>query len=220
MRKYEFTIDFDIRSVNYASFVSALNFPKIIETKTEQKEFRYYVDGTLMKMIYFLKYGVLVKKFHFDLSGIASIVLEYIGSNSDIDSVLWCGGNENDINVFSEYVSVNWPSVHSKSNYTHGFKSNEDIVNLGKGFSCVILGLGSPKQELVGEKLAGLMVPRVYTCGAFISQTAKQNGTEYYPVVFKFLNVRWLYRALREKGHYKRLTYALSKSVTSFKYLK
>jgi N-acetylglucosaminyldiphosphoundecaprenol N-acetyl-beta-D-mannosaminyltransferase len=134
--------------------------------------------------------------------------------------VLWCGGSANDINVFSEYISVNWPSVHSKSKYAHGFKSNEDIVNLGKGFSCVILGLGSPKQELVGEKLAELMVPRVYTCGAFISQTAQQNGTEYYPFVFKFLNLRWLYRALREKGHHKRLTYALSKSVTSFKYIK
>ena len=63
----------------------------------------------------------------------------------------------------------------------------------------VICSMGTPYQEYflldlleLGWKGAG------YTCGGYLDQLVASDGADYYPPFFNVLNLRWLYRIIRE----------------------
>ena len=76
----------------------------------------------------------------------------------------------------------------------------------------IIVGLGTPKQERFAILLKSMgFQGSIYTCGAFITQTAIM-GVKYYPTIINNLHLRWFYRIIKEKKLLKRyiLLYPLS----------
>lgn len=69
----------------------------------------------------------------------------------------------------------------------------------------IVLSLGSPLQEQVGHEIK-MLFPKnkiLFTSGAFISQSSK--NLNYYPEIVNTLNLRFVYRFLKEKHTRKRL---------------
>ncbi|SOD93434.1 WecB/TagA/CpsF family glycosyltransferase [Caenispirillum bisanense] len=62
----------------------------------------------------------------------------------------------------------------------------------------VIVGMGAPWQErlLLALRAAGALRCPAFTCGGYFDQLA--GGLHYYPRAVDALNLRWLYRLLRE----------------------
>lgn len=68
----------------------------------------------------------------------------------------------------------------------------------------VICGMGIVRQEKFLERLKSAGYGGIaFTCGGFISQTAK-NKITYYPKIFDALNLRFVYRMVMEKHTRKR----------------
>lgn len=214
---YTFKEKFELESIKSSSFVSALNFPKIIAANVGQSKLQYFVDGNLMAILLFLRHGRKFEKVNFDFSGIASKVLARI-AESDSRNILFCGGSQSDIDTFIEYIKDEYPLLKSRAKGINGYYVEEVIVEEACKYEIVVLGLGSPKQEIVGEKiLAQGKVDLLLTCGAFITQTANSKGKKYYPRWAEVFSLRWLYRMLNERGHYKRLIFALFYSYRSYR---
>ena len=73
------------------------------------------------------------------------------------------------------------------------------------GDSFVICGMGTPHQESFGLLLKNAKgsIKQIYTCGGFLHQSSE--SIEYYPKWINRLNLRWLYRAIKEDYVLKRL---------------
>ena len=80
--------------------------------------------------------------------------------------------------------------------------------------------MGAPKQEKFAIKAIEHGIKRVYTCGAFISQTSNYNALTTYPNIFILLNIKWMYRLFNEKGHLNRIIYGLKNIFNSINYIK
>lgn len=80
-----------------------------------------------------------------------------------------------------------------------GFRSRAESVRLIKesGARFVLCGMGAPHQEalLVALKDAGFS-GTAFTCGGFLDQLVEKDN--YYPQWVDRLEIRWLYRLLRE----------------------
>jgi len=69
----------------------------------------------------------------------------------------------------------------------------------------VVLSIGSPLQEIVAMELSERgEFYGIFTSGGFVSQTARNKGL-YYPNIVKVLNLRFVYRSIKEPGHIKRI---------------
>jgi N-acetylglucosaminyldiphosphoundecaprenol N-acetyl-beta-D-mannosaminyltransferase len=62
----------------------------------------------------------------------------------------------------------------------------------------IICGMGAPRQEelLVRLRRGGAWKGLGYTCGGYFDQL--QKGLNYYPLLINKLNLRWLYRMIKE----------------------
>lgn len=61
-----------------------------------------------------------------------------------------------------------------------------------------LIGMGGIRQDEFASQVASALDDvSIFTCGAFISQTAAGSG-DYYPSLIKKLDLRWLYRFYRE----------------------
>ena len=95
---------------------------------------------------------------------------------------------------------------------SHGYLEEEEILQFVQGFSemkdeniLVIVGLGSPRQELIGKEiLSSFPRSQIIVCGAFFSQYARQE--RYFPPIINKLHLRMPYRLFKE-GLYSRLPY-------------
>lgn len=216
--KYQFAERFSFEKCNAASFISALNFPKLYESKLLQSNLRFYPDGNLMQLLIFLKTGRLIRKVNFDFSGIATDFFSYCSTLPEGQKIFFCGGSKTDNFEFIDLVKAAYPNLSDRIYGIDGFIEEKRIINEAINYDIVVLGLGSPKQEVTAEQI--LLINnkvKVYTCGAFITQTANSGSGRFYPLLVRIFNVRWLYRAFNETGHYKRLIYALKNAYRSFK---
>lgn len=81
----------------------------------------------------------------------------------------------------------------------HGYHSHAHSVRMikGSGARFVLCGMGAPNQEamLVALKHAGFS-GCAFSCGGFLDQVVERK--EYYPRWVDRLEIRWLYRLIRE----------------------
>lgn len=123
-------------------------------------------------------------------------------------SIFFVGGSIEEIKLFLETIREEFPKLII-SGYHHGYfnyRENQSICDeiRKENPSIAIIGLGTPKQESFAILLKDLGYSgSIYTCGAFISQTALA-GRNFYPKYINKFNLRWLYRIFKEKKHLKR----------------
>ena len=114
------------------------------------------------------------------------------------DEVFFIGGQKDEIINFKKYIAQAYPKLSLKvyDGYAHSCRT-ELAANLTKD-SKLIVGLGTPRQEEFAITKTKLNVcSEIYTCGAFISQTA-QSGGNYYPAYINKLHLRWMWRIWNE----------------------
>ena len=92
--KYFFNSNFKPETEGIHTFVSFINFPKIISSNVSNTKINYYLDGNLLRILYFLKTKKWNTKYHFDRSGIAYQVFSFIEKKDGFVAII--GGKKNE----------------------------------------------------------------------------------------------------------------------------
>lgn len=163
-----------------------------------------YFDGVACVWLYNLFTRTNIKRRSFDFTSDAREVFEICCAKGMKVCVI--GGTRQESRVFSEKLAEAGLAL-DHWDFFSGYLSESDTatwedfvsLNVVDRYDLVLLGLGAPLQEQVGKIISQLSkTTSTITCGAFISQTAVGRRLAYYPPLVSALNLRWLYRAIRE----------------------
>ena len=161
-----------------------------------------FADGSLLVAAIWLLYGKKVKRKSFDMTSIAPLLFKFACENSK--SVYLIGSRPDEIEKAKQNLLSNYPKLNVIG-YRNGYFSSakeseieiEKILNLNPNF--VIVGMGIIKQETFLLNLKSKGYSGIgFTCGGFLHQTSK-NIIMYYPRWVDQLNIRFLYRIIKEK---------------------
>ena len=189
---------FNLKENCVVSFVGYANFIKIdLDTLNS---INWFVDGITLSKVFSLL-NVNAEKCSFDFTGVADdIFLMCVRKNYKIHFI---GGDLIDSETFKTKIQQKYPKLQLSCQDGYKSLSGFDFSGLSEIDICVY-GMGSPIQEKLAIKHKNLF-RYSYTCGAFITQTARSQRKDYYtPLVIRF-QLRWLYRIYYEKGHFMRL---------------
>ena len=121
-------------------------------------------------------------------------------------SLLAIGGTPKDIQVFDQIIRDMFPHI-KRLQFLSGYEEfDPDMIGMIRDLNpdTIILGMGTPKQELFALQLKKTGIESsVFCCGAFISQTANTEG-EYFPKWISKLHLRWVYRIYKEPKLFRR----------------
>lgn len=158
-------------------------------------------DGLLVKILFkiFLFPDKKVPRQSFDFTSLASVIFEQASTSRN--SVFVAGGTSIEARQFVDKVKATYKGL-SIAGYMSGYFESQSIIETVKSAQpdIVLLGLGNVKQEICGSKLRTNFAGTIFTCGAFISQTAGSESLKYYPNLINRLHLRFLYRLFKEKG--------------------
>lgn len=153
-----------------------------------------YVDGITLVWLLNFTYGFKIKRSSFDLTSHADELFSssYI-SNYKVGLI---GGTKKEIEDTVTFFSERYPELNIDF-YHSGYFEDDDLKHLISKFkNCdfIICGMGTPKQEefMIFLKHTFPYGKRIFSCGAFFSQTSSK-GDYYHPLVDK-LNLRWVQR--------------------------
>lgn len=186
--------------VNPFNYFFLRKHPELLETAY------YRVDGiyliSLLKL--FLPKHLNLYRQSFDMTSLAPVVLSYCERKGL--PVYVAGGAPGDAEKFCHILSSEFPNLHF-AGVCSGYLSEDEIIEcvVTSGAQVALLGLGNIKQESVAAKLSQSSKGVFFTCGAFISQTARSNGRHYYPPWINAWNLRWLFRFVNERHVIKRV---------------
>ncbi len=207
------TNSIDIRSLFYNggriySFLNPVSYLDALDNKILFEQFDgIFADGSILVAAIRLLYGKKVTRRSFDMTSMASQLLEYAQKHAKSLYIVASKQEqvENAVKVFKEH----YPKLII-SGYRNGYFSSDNerteeaerIVNKAPDF--LIVGMGAIVQErfLLQVKQTGYEGIG-FTCGGFIHQTAK-NEINYYPAWIDNMNLRFLYRMYKEKHTRKR----------------
>lgn len=176
---------------------------------------RYYCDGMFSALVFSLAVGRRVARTSFDYGSIAGPFLEECARRGL--RLLVMGGQPAEAEAFSAHLMDRYPTL--KQRCIDGFPAggfNDTMIDaiheqLAE-FEVLLLALGSPLQERVGQSLmARGFAGTIITAGAFITQTSLANGQgAYYPTWINSLNLRFLWRLIHEPHTRSRFKYVFS----------
>lgn len=164
----------------------------------------FTLDGIFLVWVIRLLYLKKINRMSPDFSSYFTNVFKWL--DSERIKTCFIGGTPEEINQFYSRIKTLYPGIRvalSLSGY--GLKEKEVIDSiLENKVEVIILGMGSPKQELFALSIKqsgyeGL----IFTCGAFFSQTAAK-GEIYYPKWINKGNIRWMYRIYKQPELFKR----------------
>ncbi|MBR2089529.1 MAG: WecB/TagA/CpsF family glycosyltransferase [Fibrobacter sp.] len=166
-----------------------------------------FVDGKFLALAIRFLYRKKVKRCSFDMTSIAPELFRY--SEIHGKSIYIVASRPEEVERSVGIFCQHYPQLNV-AGFRSGFFADdaemdaeiEKIVALSPDF--VICGMGIVRQEIFLDKLKTAGYKGIaFTCGGFISQTAKAQIT-YYPKFFDLLNLRFVYRMFKEKHTRKR----------------
>lgn len=202
------TGNFDVinLSQNKGSIFTFLNPVSYLSArKNRAKYYQFdgiYADGFILTMFIKLFYGKKIQRCSFDMTSIAPLLFDYACKANK--SVYIIGARQEEIIKAKEVLLNNYQGLFI-SGFRHGyFHSEKDIdheinqiLKINPDF--VIVGMGVIKQESFLIKLKNKNFKGIgFSCGGFLHQTSK-NIINYYPSWVNRLNIRFLYRIVKEK---------------------
>lgn len=166
-----------------------------------------FADGSILVAAIKLVYGKTVTRRSFDMTSLAPELLEYAEKNGKSVYIVASRQEqvEKSVAIFRErYTKLD------VAGYRNGyFLTDEEqvteashIVDVNPDFLIVGMGVLMQERFLLKVKNAGYNGIG-FTCGGFIHQTAKDE-IEYYPAWVDKLNLRFMYRMIKEKHTRKR----------------
>lgn len=165
---------------------------------------QFTLDGIFLVWMIRLLFGRRIERKSPDFSSYFTEVFEWLDQHRK--KAAFIGGTPEEINGFTERVTSLYPGIQVVLTVSGYEKDNEEVAQrvLSGGAEVILLGMGSPRQELFALLLKDRNCQgAIITCGAFISQTATGGG-EYYPVWINRLNLRWAYRMFMEPALFRR----------------
>lgn len=190
---------FQLSNNGFYSFINPVSY---FHFRKNQYSCNFYCDGILSAFLFSLINLKRIERISFDYTSIGHLFFESCEKNNK--SLLIIGGTEDDAKKFSLHLSSKYKKLNflSISGYPqNGFTQTEmeRIAVQSKSFDSVLIGLGSPLQENLGEYIKNSGFPGlILTCGAFISQTSQSTNGIYYPNWINSLNLRFAWRLLKE----------------------
>ena len=186
-----------ISSNRFVSFLNPQNLNHILSNGQFVRDIDFCVDSGILCWLIRLRWNIRVTRFSFDFAGIADEYFQFC--EKSMVSLAVIGASDSELRLFAEKIKGTYPRINLK--YTHhGYFDNsgrDQVIRslLELDIESVVVGLGVPKQEefLSHIKNSGYQ-GSAYTCGAFISQTAKSENLHYYPKFVNQLRIRFLYR--------------------------
>lgn len=188
-------------------YVNGGNYEQIRSALPALQNTRYQVDSIFFFFLFrsLIRSKYLRKRQCFDFSGFADGLFKYCGDRRL--RVFVAGGTAHDIKVFTTKLRTAYSEINF-CGQSHGYIGNEEILESIKSAQpdMIILGLGNGRQEEFAVQVSNACPESsVFTCGGFISQTAASQGLRYYPILVEKLNIRWLYRLIKESHTRRRL---------------
>lgn len=170
------------------------------------------IDGFLLSKLLsiFLKKKIL--RLSFDFTSLADDI--FSRASFEARSVYFVGATKDDICIFVKKIENRYPELKI-SGFSSGYFKNlksyyetlDNIIKLNPDI--VVVGMGSPLQEEFVTRLKfGGWSGSAWTCGGFIHQTAISASLEYYPYWINKLNLRWLFRMVKEPRTIKRYIFS------------
>ena len=185
------------------TFVSFMTYRGLENSNLELDRINLLIDGSILVKLSNLFSRKRYFNYHFDLSGFG-----YLKLREAIDigvPVVIFGGSESEAQIAQEFLNKCFTTdlIVVKDGFQSLEKFRRDATFYHNHL--VVLSVGSPLQEEVALELTerGKFFG-IFTSGGFISQTARNKGN-YYPRYIRFMNLRFLYRSIKEKGHLKRI---------------
>lgn len=168
-----------------------------------------FIDGSILIAVIKILYRKKIQRRSFDMTSVASALFDYSINNNK--SIYIIGAKDKEIKTTIHILKINYPKLEIigyRNGYFDGQKNKEECYNkiISTNPDFLIVGMGTIYQEqfLVEIKKRGFRGIG-FTCGGFISQTAKGiNKIDYYPKWVNKYNVRFLYRMYKEKHTRKR----------------
>ncbi len=170
-----------------------------------------FADGSILVAAIRLFYGKVVTRRSFDMTSLAPELLGY--AEKERKSVYIVASRQKQVEKAVGIFKERYPKL-TIAGFRNGYFSSEEeqyeearhISQLSPDF--LIVGMGALMQErfLLKVKEAGYNGIG-FTCGGFIHQTAKDE-IDYYPAWADKLNLRFVYRMLKEKHTRKRYAQA------------
>lgn len=166
------------------------------------------VDGKFLAVAIRFFYRQRVKRLSFDMTSLAPELFAY--SEIHNKTIYIVAGKQNEVDSTIATFAEHYPKLNFVGARNGYFDDDQEIeceiqkiVSVNPDF--VVCGMGALKQEqfLMRLKKAGYKGVG-FTCGGFISQTSKRNDIVYYPKFFDILDIRFIYRMIKEKHTRKR----------------
>lgn len=162
-----------------------------------------YSDGILLTLLLRLT-GKKISRFSFDRTSLADPIISN-GVKEQSKIVFFGGTHQEALDAKKNFSDLyNYNQIFCFDGYSEDTKIIKIITKIRPDI--LVLSLGFPKQERIAlQAKKVLSKSKIYTSGAFISQSTK--SVNYYPKIIDFLDLRWLYRALKHSHVRKRLFY-------------
>ena len=168
-----------------------------------------FVDGSILIGAIQIFYNKKINRRSFDMTSVAPALFDYSIKNSK--SIYIVGAKEEELKMVINVLKHSYPKLNVigyRNGYFNSQKEKEEeyekIISTSPDFLIVGMGIIYQERFLVEIKNRGFEGIG-FTCGGFISQTAKgKDKIDYYPEWVDKYNVRFLYRMYKEKHTRKR----------------
>ena len=182
--------------LNPVSYLDAINYKSLFDNFDG-----IFADGSILVGAILSLYGKKVKRYSFDMTSVAPMLLKYAVDNGK--TIYIVASRQDQVEKAVKIIEEMYPGINIIG-YRNGYFSTDNeqdeeirhIIDINPDF--LIVGMGAIKQErfLLNVKHAGFKGIG-FTCGGFIHQTSK-NEINYYPAWVDKYNVRFIYRMYRE----------------------
>lgn len=185
-----------------SSFINPFSLGVVAQTLNDDecKAIKFYADGIAVVAYIGLFKKRKIERTSFDDTSIAPEVFTRAVERKL--TVALVGGTEDNIQKARKLLEIKYPGIiisHARSGYFDS--QHEQLHFLESALSCdiLIVGMGAGKQErMLLDMRAKGWLGTGFTCGGYLDQFVHSKGNDYYPALVDKLNLRWLYRMLKE----------------------
>ena len=192
----------------FYTFLNPVSYLEALKNKDLYSNFDgIFVDGKFLAIAIKILYQKKITRFSFDTTSIAPELFSYAEKNNKTLYII--AGKQEEIDKTVAIFCKHFPQLNIIGSRNGYFNSEEEInseiqkiIKINPDF--IVCGMGAVKQEQFLMKLKDANYNGIaFTCGGFISQTSKCSFT-YYPHLFDILDLRFVYRMIKEKHTRKR----------------
>lgn len=194
--------DFHLEEGVDYSFINPFSLGVVVQNLNDQEceRIRFYADGIAVVAYARLFKNKKIVRISFDDTSIAPIVFQHAVQHGRTVSLV--GSTEENIRQATQLLEEKYPHlsvVFVHSGYFDSPEERQQCLERAALSDILVVGMGAGKQErmLLDLRETGWSGTG-FTCGGYLDQFVHAKGRDYYPAWVDKLNLRWLYRMVKE----------------------